>query len=654
MKTKKLKQVFTRSCLYILLTCLPAFSFSQYILNGAATKNTCNCYTLTPAQFTQSGSVWNSNKISLNNSFDFNFNVYLGCQDVNGADGIVFILQPISTSIGTTGEGMGFQGISPSIGISLDTWQNTNLNDPAYDHISIQSNGNVVHGSDLAGPVQVSASSDNIEDCQWHVFRISWDAVNKILSGHFDGLLRVQANIDLVTTVFNNDPNVYWGFSAATGGANNLQQFCTSLNPGFNTNLTNNATCFDGSPVTFNDNSVSFAPIKSWYWDLGDGFTTTLQNPPSHLYTSPGVYQVKQVITGMDGCSSDTLLKNITLGTKPVSAFKVSDTCKGITPGLNDLSSNAVGTINQWSWLVDGAVVSTLQQPIFTNISEGLHQIKLVVKSVVGCESDTASGAFTIKPVPAIDFVSPNGCLNRPINFSATQLDNATSIAQWNWRFGNGSNSAQQNPVRSFLTPGTMTVQLNAMATNGCSSETLSRDFNVAFVDVKTINDTTVLPDIPFRIDASWVTNSIGSPILTWSPAAGLDNPVGPGPTATLKDDITYTVTATTLEGCTDKDEVTIKVFKGSAIYVPTGFTPNNDGKNDVLRPLGIGITKIHFFRIYNRWGQLVFNTSKLGEGWNGKLNGILQSMGTYVWTLKAEDMAGKIYEMKGTSTIIR
>jgi hypothetical protein len=71
-----------------------------------------------PAAFTQAGSVWNANKINLNNPFDFSFNVFLGCQDVNGADGIVFMLQPISTSIGSTGEGMGFMGITPSIGLS--------------------------------------------------------------------------------------------------------------------------------------------------------------------------------------------------------------------------------------------------------------------------------------------------------------------------------------------------------------------------------------------------------------------------------------------------------------------------------------------------------------------------------------------------------
>src|SRR5689334_5246884 len=108
---------------------------AQYILNGSAQKNSCNCYTLTQTTQFQSGSVWNGNKINLNSPFDFWFNVFLGCNDL-GADGIVFILQPISTSVGSSGEGMGFGGVVPSIGIALDTYQNFNLNDPSFDHIS--------------------------------------------------------------------------------------------------------------------------------------------------------------------------------------------------------------------------------------------------------------------------------------------------------------------------------------------------------------------------------------------------------------------------------------------------------------------------------------------------------------------------------------
>src|SRR5579875_1655079 len=133
---------------------------NTYILNGSATQNSCNCYTLTTETPFQSGSVWNKNKISLNQPFDFWFNVFLGCKDANGADGIVFMLQPISTSVGSSGQGLGFGGVMPSVGITLDTWQNIEDNDPAYDHIAIQTNGVIRHGtaSDLAAPVPISAS----------------------------------------------------------------------------------------------------------------------------------------------------------------------------------------------------------------------------------------------------------------------------------------------------------------------------------------------------------------------------------------------------------------------------------------------------------------------------------------------------------------
>src|SRR4051794_25007320 len=129
-------RIITTGCLAMTFLFCSVNAKAQYILNGFATQNSCNCYTLTQPLNNQFGSVWNSNKINLNTPFDFVFNVYLGCLDANGADGIVFILQPLSTSIGTGGGGMGFQGISPSVGIALDTWQNFEYNDPAFDHLS--------------------------------------------------------------------------------------------------------------------------------------------------------------------------------------------------------------------------------------------------------------------------------------------------------------------------------------------------------------------------------------------------------------------------------------------------------------------------------------------------------------------------------------
>ena len=636
-----------------LLACNFSFSlYSQYILNGAATQNSCNCYTLTPAQFTQTGSVWNSNKINLNNSFDFNFNVFLGCLDV-GADGIVFILQPISTSLGTSGGGMGFEGITPSIGIALDTWQNLNLNDPVYDHVSIQANGNVNHVSDLEGPVQASSANPNIEDCLWHNFRIKWNATAKYLEVFFDGELRLGHYSDLVNTYFNGDPNVYWGFTGATGGANNLQQFCTSLNPLFTTNIQNNAVCA-GTPIAFNDASVSFAQVQSWFWDFGDGNTSTLQNPPPHIYSSPGIYDVKFAIKGFDGCTSDTLRKSVTVGSKPIADFQIFDTCMGKPVRVVNQSTNLIGTINQWTWLVDGLAVSIDQQPTITGLFPDPHTVKLVVKTNIGCESDTVTKTVIINRAPTIDMITENGCLNEPVNFFGTQLDNATWITQWNWNFGDGATSTLQDPVHTYSPAGNMTVQLTATGSNGCVSTSIIKTVSIGDIFVRTIRDTTVLPNIPFLLNTTWSSISAGNPTFSWTPSGGLDDPFDKSPRASITDDQTYIVTSTTAEGCEASDTVNIKVFKGSAVYVPTGFTPNGDGRNDFLRGLYIGIKKVHYFRIYNRWGQLIFSTNTLTDGWDGTIKGVKQGTGAYVWMLRAEDLAGKIYEMKGVSTLIR
>ena len=314
----------------VFLLC-PFAPSAQYILNGNATQNSCNCYTLTQPLNSQFGSVWNANKINLNTPFDFVFNVYLGCLDANGADGIVFILQPLSTSIGTSGGGMGFQGISPSVGIALDTWQNFEFNDPAFDHLSIQVNGDINHLDDIVPLVPASPVSDNIEDCQWHTFRIKWDPVTHLLQTYFDGSFRQQATIDMVATIFSNDPMVYWGFSGATGGAVNLQQFCTALNPDFSFSMANTLSC-DSSSVTFTSTSQSFAPVATYFWDFGDGTTSTSANPPVHHYAAPNSYNIKLLISGLDGCVSDTLRRLINLPGQPVTSSVTNPViCQGST-----------------------------------------------------------------------------------------------------------------------------------------------------------------------------------------------------------------------------------------------------------------------------------------------------------------------------------
>ena len=97
-----------------------------------------------------------------------------------------------------------------------------------------------------------------------------------------------------------------------------------------------------------------------------------------------------------------------------------------------------------------------------------------------------------------------------------------------------------------------------------------------------------------------------------------------------------------------------IRVFNSPGVLVPSGFTPNNDGLNDVLKPRYNGIKRLDYFSVYDRWGQLVFKTSDITKGWDGKVNGQLQNNGTFVWIVSAEGFDGKKFQLKGTTTIIK
>jgi len=144
----------------------------------------------------------------------------------------------------------------------------------------------------------------------------------------------------------------------------------------------------------------------------------------------------------------------------------------------------------------------------------------------------------------------------------------------------------------------------------------------------------------------------------TWLPGTGLSSTSIPNPVADLfgmsGKTIVYTVTATTADGCYGQDDIKVTVFATAPdIFVPNAFTPNGDNVNDVLRPIGVGISKLNFFRVYNRWGQLVFSTTDAEHGWDGTFNGRLQGTDTFVFVTQGIDYTGKTITKKGTVTLI-
>ncbi|HET6253173.1 MAG TPA: gliding motility-associated C-terminal domain-containing protein [Puia sp.] len=166
-------------------------------------------------------------------------------------------------------------------------------------------------------------------------------------------------------------------------------------------------------------------------------------------------------------------------------------------------------------------------------------------------------------------------------------------------------------------------------------------------------DDTAILVGQTLPLNAIDVNNS-GFTSYQWLPVIGLDNPSIEDPVATITGDITYIVTATTAQGCSGTDSIHIKAVTMSDIVVANAFTPNGDGRNDVLRVHSIGIKDFKYFRVFNRWGQQVFYTTNEGAGWDGWTGGQVQPAGTYVWVAMGLDFSGRVVERRGTVILLR
>jgi gliding motility-associated-like protein len=161
--------------------------------------------------------------------------------------------------------------------------------------------------------------------------------------------------------------------------------------------------------------------------------------------------------------------------------------------------------------------------------------------------------------------------------------------------------------------------------------------------------DTSIVVKQPLQL------NGTGGQVYVWSPGTGLTNSNIPDPVARLDNNQQYILKVTTAEGCSSTDTIDVLVYKiDPGVYVPNAFTPNNDGLNDQFHAIAIGMKTIKYFRIYNRWGQLLFSTTQSRKGWDGTYNGKPQDPAVYVWVVDGTDYLDQRVSQKGTVVLIR
>ena len=225
---------------------------------------------------------------------------------------------------------------------------------------------------------------------------------------------------------------------------------------------------------------------------------------------------------------------------------------------------------------------------------------------------------------------------------------------------GNDQISSLPYTINPVATPKTTTNYVLSVENAGCPN-LLVDTFEVRVLPpiiVNAGNDTSVVVGEPLQLNAtSNDTTTPGGDSFTWTPDLGLNNPDIYDPIGVYSaetDSVRYIVTATSGYGCIGTGTVTVRVFKTPPdIFVPNAFTPGGP-TNDLFRPIPVGISKLEFFRVYNRWGQLVYFTTRIGDGWDGRVDGRLQDSGTYVWMVEGTTYTGHLVAHKGTMILVR
>lgn len=224
------------STLAMVTCCSIAGIAQEMVLVSNATKLAEKEYRLTEAKANQMGAIWSPSYIDLKQDFTIKAELYFGTDDFGGADGIAFVLQPNCTGAGSPGGGLGYQGITPSLAIEFDTYQNAAENgDPQQDHISVMKNGVVDHNADYNKEkrkyISTSGQFENYEIGAYLNLTIGWTAITKKLILSFQrndqvGLVNeiVINDEDIINTFFNGNNLVFWGFTASTGAAFNEQK----------------------------------------------------------------------------------------------------------------------------------------------------------------------------------------------------------------------------------------------------------------------------------------------------------------------------------------------------------------------------------------------------------------------------------------------
>jgi gliding motility-associated-like protein len=402
--------------------------------------------------------------------------------------------------------------------------------------------------------------------------------------------------------------------------------------------------------------------MDEYTWDFGDGvLVTETDTATTHIFQSFGNFVPKVILTDPAGCiipvaGTDTIrIKGATV------KFGYD---KGLfcDSGLVRFTDSTLynDSLSVYNWDFGDGGTSNLQHPVHQYTAPGLYTVSLNVQTENACvDTFRLNNVIKVVESPLVRIAGDSViCVNDFMLHLGEFQRPDTSAVRWAWQFPNGNTSDEEDPVRQqYGSAGNFLVRTIATNSSGCK-DTATRAILVHPLPTVTMPSTiTMQAGFPVQIPATY---SSGVVSYDWIPAATLDCPDCPQPTASPKFNTKYTVAFVDSNGCRNTGDIQIIVIcKDANVFVPNTFSPNGDGSNDVFYVRGRGLDRVKSIRIFNRWGEVVFEQQQVpvndpNYGRNGKYKGNKPVPDVYVYQVEVFCDNSQIIRFEGNIALIQ
>jgi gliding motility-associated-like protein len=414
--------------------------------------------------------------------------------------------------------------------------------------------------------------------------------------------------------------------------------------------------------VACNSVSVNFTftspPGFKFRFHFGDGsIDSSGQHTLTHFYSTPGLYTPVIQMIDKFGCEGYKVGGQIIVwGAIPLFSKDKKEFCdNGEVFFVNYTLSNDPVTSTVWDF-GDGNT-SNAFEPSHVYNGPGTYIVRLTVSTQNLCTS-SFTDTVRVYSTPRLSLIAKDTiCVNSAERFGG-RIALPDSTINWRWDFGNGTLSQASDPVVTYTTPGDYTVRLIAFNKLGCA-DTIDHPLHVAAPPTATpvVTPITIISGASVQLNMNY-TGPIAA--YNWIPTQRLDCINCPLPIANPQFTTKYTVQVQDRYGCKGMGEVTVQVIcTGQNFFIPNTFSPNGDGSNDMFYPRGTGLFRIKTLRIFNRWGQVVFERREFpvndpSYGWDGRYKGKNPQADVYVYQVELLCSNGELVKYSGNIALIQ